>query len=238
MMPARVGRLYASPYGAITTTGHDLDSLCAARSVQTRHSEVPLFGRKSQSSPQVTEPETPVKEGGKGRPTPSRKEAEAARKARLKQTRTRKEQSAASRAQRAESSAKMREAMRTGDERYLPARDRGPVKRFVRDWIDSHFTVAEIILPILIVAMVLGYVGNRQLAIFGELVVLVMIVVVAVNLVLVRFALRREMRKRFPDQAPWKGTTYYAVMRAMQLRFLRLPKPQVKIGAELPKTYR
>jgi len=195
-----------------------------------------LFGRKSQSSPQVAEPQTAAKEGGKGRPTPTRKEAEAARKARLKGTPPRSK--AAARAQRAESSAKMREAMRTGDERYLPARDRGPVKRFVRDWIDSKFTVAEIVLPVLIVAMVMGYVGNARLAVIGEGVVLLMIVVVIINLILLRIALRRELKRRFPDQAPWKGTTYYAIMRAMQLRFLRLPKPQVKIGTELPKIYR
>ena len=195
-----------------------------------------MFGRKSQSSPQVAEPQTAAKEGGKGRPTPTRKEAEAARKARLKGTPPRSK--AAARAQRAESSAKMREAMRTGDERYLPARDRGPVKRFVRDWIDSKFTVAEIVLPVLIVAMVMGYVGNARLAVIGEGVVLLMIVVVIINLILLRIALRRELKRRFPDQAPWKGTTYYAIMRAMQLRFLRLPKPQVKIGTELPKIYR
>jgi len=195
-----------------------------------------LFGRKPQSTQPVAETQVTIKEGGKGRPTPSRKEAEAARKARLKGTAPRSK--SAARAQRAESSAKMREAMRTGDERYLPARDRGPVKRFVRDWIDSRFTVAEIVLPVLIVAMVMGYVGSTQLALIGEGVVLVVIVVVAINLVLLRIGLRRELKRRFPDQAPWRGTTYYAVMRAMQLRFLRLPKPQVKIGAELPKTYR
>lgn len=197
-----------------------------------------MFGRKSQPTPSATAPEATEKAAGKGRPTPTRKEAEAARKARLKTPRTRKEQNAAARAQRTEGSAKMREAMRTGDERYLPARDRGPVKRFVRDWIDSKFTIAEVILPIVIVALILGYVGSTQLAFISEGVVLVMIVVVIINLVLLRFALRRELDRRFPDQAPWKGTTYYAAMRAMQMRFLRLPKPQVKIGAELPKTYR
>ena len=35
-----------------------------------------------------------------------------------------------------------------------------------------------------------------------------------------------------------KGTTYYAVMRSLQMKFMRLPKPQVKIGQELPEHYR
>jgi len=196
-----------------------------------------LFGRKSQSTTEVAETDVAAKPGGKGRPTPSRKEAEAARKARLKTPRTRKEQAAAARLARAESSQKMREAMKTGDERYLPARDRGPVKRFVRDYVDSRFTIAEIILPILIVAMVMGYVGNPRLAVIGELVVLLMIVIVAVNLVVLLMGMRREIRARFSDKDV-RGTTYYAVMRALQVRFLRMPKPQVKIGTQLPKTYR
>ena len=35
--------------------------------------------------------------------------------------------------------AKQREALANGDERYLPARDKGPVRRFVRDYVDSRF---------------------------------------------------------------------------------------------------
>ena len=54
---------------------------------------------------------------------------------------------------------------------------------------------------------------------------------------MLRFRLRRQLAPRFPD-APLKGTTYYAVTRAMQMKFMRLPKPQVKIGQELPEHYR
>ncbi len=49
--------------------------------------------------------------------------------------------------------------------------------------------------------------------------------------------LRRELDRRFPDE-PRKGTTYYAVTRSLQMKFLRLPKAQVKIGEKLPETYR
>jgi hypothetical protein len=52
-----------------------------------------------------------------------------------------------------------------------------------------------------------------------------------------RWRLRRELTRRFPDESQ-KGTTFYAVMRALQVRFLRQPKPQVKIGARLPEHYR
>ena len=58
-----------------------------------------------------------------------------------------------------------------------------------------------------------------------------------VDLVLLRFRLRRELAKRFPEE-PTKGTTYYAVTRAMQMKFMRLPKSQVRIGQTLPDRYR
>ena len=109
-----------------------------------------------------SEPETPAttdKVGGKGRPTPTRKEAEAAARARAKVPRTRKEQMAAQRAARGETSQKMRQAMKTGDERYLPARDRGPVRRFLRDYVDARFSFIELMVPLLIVSMVLSYTG-------------------------------------------------------------------------------
>ncbi len=55
--------------------------------------------RRSKSETVISEP-TVDKVGGKGRPTPTRKEAEAAAKARAKTPRTRKEQAAAQRATR------------------------------------------------------------------------------------------------------------------------------------------
>ncbi|MGH3350089.1 MAG: DUF3043 domain-containing protein [Nocardioides sp.] len=195
-----------------------------------------MFGRKSNASQQVIEPETPAKGEGKNRPTPSRKEAEAARKARLKPARTRKEVNAANRARRSEHGDKMREAMKTGDERYLPVRDKGPVKRFIRDWIDARFTFAEIVLPVLIIALVVPYV-SMDLAMYSQLFTLVVMATVIVNLIALRFLLRKELSRRFPDES-LKGTTYYAIMRSIQIRPLRLPKPQVKIGTRLPDNYR
>ena len=97
------------------------------------------------------------KPSGKGRPTPSRKEAEAAAKARAKPPRTRREQAAAQRATRGESSQRVRQGMRNGEEKYLLARDKGPVRRFIRDFVDSRFGFIELIIPLLVVTMVLGY---------------------------------------------------------------------------------
>ena len=190
--------------------------------------------RRSKSEP-APDPTT-VKEGGKGRPTPTRKEAEAAAKARAKTPRTRKEMAAAQRAGQT-SSKSIRQAMRDGDERYFPARDKGPVRRFIRDFVDSRFSFVELMVPLLVVTLLLGYSGSPYLVSIGNTVLLGTVLLVFLDIVLMRFKLRRELARRFPDE-PTKGTTYYAIMRALQMKFMRMPKAKVKIGQTLPEHYR
>jgi hypothetical protein len=177
-----------------------------------------------------------VKPGGKGRPTPSRKEAEAAARARAKVPRTRKEIAKAQRAARMESSQKVRSAMRSGDERYFLARDQGPVRRFVRDFVDSRFSFVELMIPLLILTMVLGYSGSPRLQGMSNLILFGTLVLIVVDMLLMRRRLRRELVRRFPGE-DYKGTTYYAVMRSLQMKFMRLPKARVKIGQQLPDHY-
>jgi len=189
--------------------------------------------RRSKSEP-APEP-TPVKEGGKGRPTPTRKEAEAAAKARAKTPRTRKELAAAQRAG-ATSSKSIRQAMRDGDERYYPARDKGPVRRFVRDFVDARFSLIELVIPLLLVTMLLGFVKNARVQTLSSTLLLLLVIMVLLDMVMLRFRLRRELKRRFPEQA-YNGLSYYAITRAMQMKFMRLPKPRVRIGQALPDDY-
>lgn len=203
--------------------------------VPVRQKVSALF-RRSQPATPAQPTEQVVKPGGKGRPTPSRKEAEAAARARAKTPRTRKEMAAAERARRAAASNKVREAMKTGDERYLPARDRGPVRRFIRDFVDVRFSFTELLIPVMLVTLVLSWTGNPTLMSIGELVLLGSIVMILFDLVFLRIRLRAELKRRFPE-ASYKGTTFYAVMRALQMKFLRMPKAQVKIGDQLPESY-
>ncbi|QIK76918.1 DUF3043 domain-containing protein [Nocardioides piscis] len=194
-----------------------------------------MFARfKSPSAPPAPVVDKP---GGKGRPTPTRKEAQAAARARAKAPRSRREQLAAQRAGKSESSKTVRAGMKAGDERYLLPRDKGPVRRFIRDFVDSRFSFVELMVPLLIVTLLLGYSGSPYLVGIGNSVLLGTVLLVAFDLFLMRFRLRRELARRFPDE-PTKGTTYYAIMRALQMKFMRLPKAQVKIGQTLPEHYR
>ena len=181
--------------------------------------------RRSKSEESSAESVTLAKPGGKGRATPTRKEAEAAARERAKVPRTRKEQAARARAAKGEPSQKIRQAMKDGDERYLLPRDKGPVRRFIRDFVDARFGFAEIVIPLMFVA------------IFVQALVIPLFLVLMIDLVVLRMRLRKQLAERFPDE-PLKGTTYYALTRAMQMKFMRMPKAKRKIGEELPAHYR
>ncbi len=168
---------------------------------------------------------------GKGRPTPTRKEAEAARKHHLKVPTDPKEAKKAAKARAAEERYEARVGMQNGDERYLPARDQGPARAWVRDYVDSRWAVAELFLPMAIIVLALGFMpffaGVQG---YVSMAWLLLTVVMVIDTILLTSRMRRRMRPLFPEPADRKGVTLYAVMRALQLRRLRLPKPKVRPG--------
>ncbi|MDT0322843.1 MULTISPECIES: DUF3043 domain-containing protein [unclassified Streptomyces] len=167
----------------------------------------------------------------KGRPTPKRSEAEALRRAVVKPPTNRRDAARRAREQRRTAMNKQREALLSGDERHLPARDRGPVRRFVRDFVDTKWHVAEFFLPIAVLILVLSMLPSltaRNIALLMWLAVIVMIVF---DSVLMSRRLKKQLRARFPGEN-LRGTTAYALMRTMQMRRMRLPRPQIKRGEE------
>jgi Flp pilus assembly protein TadB len=177
----------------------------------------------------------------KGRATPSRRESEARNKAKTKVPRTRKEMAAARRDLRTENAGKMRDAMRTGDEAFLPARDKGRVKKFIRDYVDSSLMMLELMIPVMFGLLVLSWVGSfagiSVLALLPNFAFPVFLVVLAVEVFRLRRRLKQELARRFPDDSH-AGATSYAVMRAMQIRPWRKPERKVNLGQQLPERYR
>ncbi len=57
----------------------------------------------------------------------------------------------------------------------------------------------------------------------------VVLVVMITDLFIVVRGLHRKIRERLPN-AETRGITFYAIMRALQIRRLRLPPPRVKPG--------
>ena len=182
-----------------------------------------MFTRKNSPAPEAEEP---TKAEGKGRPTPTRKEAEAAAKQRAK---TVIDSKARTKDQRMAQAARVRDAMRTGDDRYLPARDQGPVKRFARDWVDGRFSLIEFILPLLALVLLLGF--SRPTANLAYLLQIVALLLILIEGGWVVVGVRRAVRKKFPNEST-RGLAFYSLMRAMNLRFLRMPKPLVGPGGK------
>ncbi|MBL1096953.1 DUF3043 domain-containing protein [Streptomyces coffeae] len=165
----------------------------------------------------------------KGRPTPKRNEAQSQRRSLAKTPATRKDSAKRQREARRTDLARQRQALASGDERYLPARDKGPVRRFARDFVDSRFVVAEFFLPLAVVILVLSMIRAGAMQSYVLLLWMVVIVMIVINSFILAFQLKRALRKKFPDEN-LRGAVAYALMRTLQMRRLRLPKPQVKRG--------
>lgn len=189
-----------------------------------------MFGRKNSK---VTPEEALVKDSGKGHPTPTRKQAEADARARAKASATGVDPRKSNREQRAAANRAAREGWKQGDERFLPQRDRGPVRRFVRDLVDSRFHVSELLMPLLLVYIVVYYFSPS----FASSIEATTIVFVAVDLVWLSYKVRREYKRRFDGKLP-VGTTWYLAMRAIMIRPLRRPVPQIKMGDPIPGSYK
>lgn len=185
---------------------------------------------------ELTVTETKPATEAKGRPTPTRKEAEAARKAAAKggppPGANKKEQRAAARMQAQQQRAQAREGMLRGDERYLPERDRGPVRKHVRDYIDSRRTVAEFFVPIAVVVLLVGMFPSTAVKGFVTLAWLLIIVVVAADTAFMITRLNKQLKAQWPNKEDRKGVAFYAVMRGLQIRRLRVPPPMYKAGGQ------
>ncbi|WP_193383750.1 MULTISPECIES: DUF3043 domain-containing protein [Streptomyces] len=175
---------------------------------------------------QTRDPQAP-----KGRPTPKRSEAQSQRRslANSSSKMSRKDATRRQREARRADMARQREALAGGDERYLPARDKGPVRRFARDYVDSRFFVAEFFLPLAVVILVLSMIQAGAMQTYVLLLWMLVILLIVINSVVLGIKLKRQLRKRFPDEN-LRGVVAYALMRTLQMRRLRLPKPQVKRG--------
>lgn len=180
---------------------------------------------------------------GKGRPTPKRKEAQA-RNARPLVPADRKEAKRLARQKRDEAFARERMALETGDERYLPIRDKGRIRRFVRDWVDARWSLSEFLLPLMVLFLVAmmasSFVRSLQTD-FGALIMVgftiglySLFAVSIIEGVIVWQRLKKRIALRFPNDSIPKGTWYYTYSRMIMARRWRSPRPLVARG-EFPE---
>lgn len=188
-------------------------------------------GQAGSTQVAAAEPQQPRDpQAPKGRPTPKRSDAEAQRRRLAQVPTSRKEAARRAREARRADMARQRQALAGGDERYLPARDKGPVRRFTRDFVDSKWAVAEFFLPVAVLILILSMMPSPQFKNIALLMWMGVIVMIVLDSVLMCLRLRKALRERFPDENR-KGAVFYALMRTLQMRRMRLPKPQVARGA-------
>lgn len=185
----------------------------------------------------------------KGRATPKRKEAEGKRRGpvappprttreAIKRNRElRKSDGMTKQERKAEKKAAVqerRERMMAGDERYLLPRDRGPVKAYVRDLIDSRRNILGLFMPLAILVFVTLLIPMPQVQQYATLLTTFMLLGMLIEGFLNGRRIARAARAKFPKETI-KGTSigWYAFVRASQVRKLRMPKPRVKPGDKI-----
>lgn len=172
---------------------------------------------------------TPGAAVGKGRPTPKRREAQRRRRALAQAPATRREAYRARRSQIKEERRDARRALVSGDERKLPPRDAGPVRRYVRDLVDARRSVGSYFLPAAIVLIAGSFVRVPAVQSAISLVYVVLLGGILVDSALLARQVHRAVTERFGAKEA-TGVRMYAVTRALQFRRLRTPPPKVAPG--------
>lgn len=182
----------------------------------------------------------------KGRPTPKRSEAEGRRRGpvpppprtqREAMKRNRELRPKLSREERSKETADRRQRMMAGDERYLMPKDRGPVKAFVRDVIDSRRNLMGLFMPMAILVL-LSYFAQVAVPSLGlalqeyvMLACLVFLLAMVVEAILLGRLATRQAQAKFPKESIGTASIiWYTFTRASQVRRLRVPRPRVRPG--------
>jgi Flp pilus assembly protein TadB len=170
--------------------------------------------------------ETPA--AGKGRPTPTRAEREAANRRPL--VANTKEARAAAKADLQERRQRARVGMEAGEDKYLPTRDKGPQRRWVRDYVDAGWHISEWLMAAMLVVILLNLVPIVNIQLWAMAGLWGYMLFAIGDMVLLSMRVKSKAAAKFGAERRERGLGWYAAMRALQMRFMRLPKPQVKRG--------
>jgi hypothetical protein len=189
-----------------------------------------VFGRqKTLNEQQTSTLDHAPREGAKNRPTPKRRDQEAARKRPLVVA-DRKEAKNVDRAKRREAALLQRQAMATGDDAHLPARDKGPVRRYIRDYVDARWNLGEVMLPVMIVVLALSFLRLPWVFAVVSIGVYGLLLAAAIDSFLMLRRLKQRLVAKFGADKVGRGLAMYAVMRGFQIRRSRMPRALVKRG--------
>ncbi|WP_027500063.1 DUF3043 domain-containing protein [Rhodococcus sp. UNC363MFTsu5.1] len=181
---------------------------------------------------------------GKGRPTPKRREAEGRRRgpvapapltakearARRKQNQGSKEERKLASAERRATAADRRARMLAGEDKYLLPRDKGPVRAYVRDLVDSRRHLVGLFMPLALLLIMAMFLSPAIQSIVTLAMLVLMLFMLAEGYIMGR-TINRQVRERFPDTMDGGlKLGWYAFVRASQIRKMRAPQPRVSPG--------
>jgi hypothetical protein len=156
----------------------------------------------------------------KARPTPSRKEAEAARRQRVTRTLTKKEA-------RLEAS----RASRTQRLKAVSAREAVPEKALMRDYIDARRSLGEFLLPSLVIILAASFLSQvwPAVTVLSTIAMYLFILFVLADCFLMWRGFKKVLAQRMP-RASTRGLAMYGMNRCIQIRRFRMPPPRIKRG--------
>lgn len=197
--------------------------------------------RRGVSEPEAVEPEPAEVVIGKGRPTPKRRDAAPKRqpvsapRTRKEASRWNKQQATATKAAAPKlNTAQYREALRRGDPTVLPRRDRGPVRKLARDWVDSHHMVSNFLLVLFIPMLAAAFIRVKALAYVMDAAVIVLLVVFALEWYITGRRIRALAVSRGIEVREGPMVIgLYAGTRAYMPRRFRMPTPVLRPGDQI-----
>ena len=165
----------------------------------------------------------------KGKPTPKRKESEAKLKVSSLSPAASKEAKKALKAQARVRRLETRAAYMRGEESALPIKDKGPARRFVRNYVDERKSVTEYFLVFIMFILFLTVIPSPAMQLGAIALMYSAMIWVAIDGFLLSRRVKKLVAEKFPGE-PTKGLGLYGWMRSTQLRRLRAPAPQVGPG--------
>lgn len=164
-----------------------------------------------------------VTRGKKSGPTPTRREAEAARMERLHPTRSRKEQRKLD-----------REARFKNQQQAWDRVERSPERQLLRDFVDTRWTIAEFLMPvmILIMALMMVFLADPVMSFYISVTLWLIFGLAVINIWIMWRSFKRLLAERVPG-ARTKGLLMYMINRAMMIRRFRRPAPRIARGDDI-----
>ncbi|MGO1667427.1 DUF3043 domain-containing protein [Flaviflexus sp.] len=168
---------------------------------------------------------------GKGRPTPTRKEAEAANRRPL----VPKDRKAAKREARARRDAEFQReqlAMKTGDEAQLPYAHKGPVRRWARDYIDARFNIASYFFGLALAVLLLVFLQilNPNIAVIAMVILYGVMLIMLIDSFIASGKMKKKAVEKFGDDRVPRGIRWQMFGRTFYPRRWRRPIPMVDRG--------